>query len=355
MFTEPENLVGPAPFGASFRIETGEPLAEVHWIFGDGKEERGADQTKALHAFDAPGVYAVETMVRSSSGKIADLTTIVDVTETLRLADLHFEGSPAVSNNAISGDAPVTVNLMPKTTQPLIQFLWEAPNATTSTITGSTIQATYRKEGTYTMTLIAQDPSGSAMRLPITINVNAPSAAPSFKMNPESGVAPLRVVFDASETFIPPGEDVAGFKWQFGDEERNALTQLGTARIEHTYTKPGQYTATLHVVLASGKELTAERAIIVRPGAFAACFTASRVSVPVNKGVDFDSSCTTGTPTSYLWDMRYDADPATVQGQSATPQYVYVFDKVGAYTVTLTVRDDSGNQDSKKVSITVTP
>jgi PKD repeat protein len=355
LITEPKHLLGPAPFGAIFRIETQEPLREVSWTFGDGKEERGADLRRIAHVFETPGVYTVSVKIRSASGTLAELPVPVRVTETLSLPDLQFDGEPQVKGNAVSGEVPLTVTLTPHTSAPLIDFLWEAPDASSVNTSGSTLQAIYRREGSFTVTIVAQNPEGSVLRQAIKVEVKPPSTEAIFSMKPEGGAAPLRVIFDASETFVLPGEEIAGFKWKFGDEAGNVQPEVGAARVEHTYKNPGEYKAALSVILASGKEVSTERTIIVRKPSLDSCFTASRLQIHVGKGVEFDSSCSTGSPVSYLWDIRYDAEPSVIQAQSPEARYVYVFEKPGDYTVSLTLKDQFGNQDKQTMSLTVQP
>ncbi len=354
--TDPATLVGPAPLGASFRIDTNEPLREVQWNFGDNKEERGADLRRVLHSFGQTGIYPVTVKVRSASGALAELTTLVRVTDTLQLSDLRFDGTPEVTGDSgIQGEAPLTVQLTPSTNTPLVQFSWEAPDATTVSATGAALRAIYRKEGNYKLTLIAQDPEGSAMRKVFNVRVLPPAPAPLIDIRPETGVAPLKITFDGSNSFVPPNQKIAGFEWTFGDEENSVRPELGAARTEHTYRKPGEYVVQLRIVMASGEDAIAKRTIIVRRPALDACITASRLQLQVGQGVEFNSSCSTGIPSSYLWDVRSDAQPDVVLAQSPNAKYVYAFDTPGSYTVKLTVKDDWGNESSDAVSLTVTP
>ncbi len=353
--TEPKNLIGGSPFGALFRIDTEEQLQDIHWQFGDGKEERGADLKRIGHTFQSPGIYPVITRIRNLSGALAEITTIVRVSETLALSDLRFEGEPEVVSNKIKGEVPLTISLTPKTGVPLVRFFWETSDPANVKTTGETVEGVFRREGTYTLTLVGQDADGKVMRMSIPVTVEPPSAEPTILVQPDGGVAPLRVVFDASQSYIPENETIAGFKWLFGDEGQGAsAVELGAARVEHLYKTPGDFTVTLKVVLASGKEFVATRTIVVRKPSLSSCIVTSRLRVQVGRGVEFDSSCTAGTPTSYLWDVRYDPQPDTSIAQSPSPKYVHVFSTPGTYTVTLTVKDAYGNQSAKDVSITVT-
>lgn len=356
LVTEPGNLVGPAPFGAVFRVETAEPVREIQWTFGDGTEEHGADLRRVGHSFGTVQVYPVTVRVRSASGALAEVTTLVRVTQQLPLPDLVFDGSPEVQGDRVRAEVPVTVNLTARSAVPLVEFLWEAPNAANVHATGATVQAVYRKEGTYSLTLVAQDPQGRSTRRTITIDAMPPSAEPQIMMMPAGGTAPLKVIFDASATFIPAGESVAGFEWTFGDETQGLEPELGSARIEHTYQLPGEYIIRLRVVMESGSEFTAERTIVVRKPVLSACILPSRdiQNIHSGEGIRFEP-CTLKSGITYLWDIRKADAKDRILAQSNEPKYPYPFETMGTYVITLTVRDNFGNQASETLTITVQP
>ncbi|HLD71587.1 MAG TPA: PKD domain-containing protein, partial [Candidatus Peribacteraceae bacterium] len=293
MYSEPKHLIGPPTFGAVFRIDTQEPLREIEWSFGDGVGDRGPDLRRIGHVFDRPGIFPVTAKVRSMSGKLAEITQLVRVTEPLSLADLRLEGTPEVLGDVIRGEVPLSVSLKAVTTVPLIDFLWEAPNATSAVATGATVQAVYRVEGTYVLTLIAEDPQSKVLRKQIKVEALPPSVALVINSKPAGGVAPLHIQFDASESYIPADEEVAGFEWTFGDiTDRDE--QLAGARIEHTYDNPGEYTVILRAVMASGKEYTTQKKVVVRKPLLDACIQASRtLTVRVGQGIRFDPFCST--------------------------------------------------------------
>lgn len=354
--SDPKQLVGPAPFGAVFRIVTQEPLKEVAWSFSeDDKEERGADLRRMARSFDQPGVYPVTVKVRSMSGQLAELTTIVRVTEKLQLSDLKFEGEPTVRQNfTVKGEAPLRLSLTPKTSAPLIDFSWEDPQGE-AVINGTTISRVFRIPGSYILTLIGQNPEKKTLRQNITVQVDSAAPQPVITMKPEGGIAPLTVVFDAADSFIPPGFQVAGFEWLFGDEGSQDNPVLGAARIEHTYRTGGEFTVTLRIVMNDGKDYKTQKTLIVRRPSLSACIQESRTTVQAGKGVVFDSSCSIGMPSRVLWDVRNDISPLMSVAQSPEAQYVHVFEQAGTYTVTLTIFDQFGNSNKKTTSILVTP
>ncbi len=341
IISEPQYLISPAPFSTLWRLDTKEPIGQVLWDFGDGEKAEGE---RVAHTFDRQGNFVVDAKIFSRSGSSAQLSTIVQVVEQLNLSDLSFEGSPEVQGNRIEGEVPLALNLRPRTNTPFVQFFWEAPDATEVGSTETNLQAIYRREGTYNITIVAKNAENHVMRQVISVVVKPPSSALTIHMDPETGIAPLPVEFDASETFIP-GETITGFQWMFGDQ---SPTQIGGARIKHTFEQEGTYTVGLTVQTTSGKQFQTSRTIAVRASSFTACVLPSRTSGTAPLGVQFTSSCSTGTVTSRLWDFG-DAS------QSDEVDPIHVFEKPGVYTVTLTLENEAKRKVQETVTITVRP
>lgn len=339
IITEPENLVGPAPFGVLFSVETQEPYEKIEWNIGDQREAIGQ---RVGHTFETNGNYYVTAEVHSLSGAIAKLSKTVRVVDGLRLSDLQFTGSHPVQGQKIISELPLSLELTPQTTQPLIDFNWEVKNATVVESTQETLKAIFRKEGTYTVVLVGTDPSGKVLRFPITLEVQPPSSQINIRMQPEGGVAPLQVRFDASETLIQ-GEEITGFEWKFGDE--SSTTVQGGAQIEYLFEQPGTFKVFATAFTTSGKTFSTERTIVVRAPALDACFTTSRTTGKAPLGVSFDMKCTTGVPTSIEWDF---GDGATTDERNP----IHVFERAGVYTVTLRLQDEQGTVSQESLVIT---
>lgn len=340
---EPEHLIGPSPFGTIFRVRTDEPVRVILWTFGDGSDARGE---RVGHTFSRRGVFPVTAEIRSEAGPIAKITKIVRVTEDLPLPDLTFSGLPEVKNNKISGEVPVIVDLRPRTTMPLIEFFWEAPEATSVGSTRDAVQAVYRREGVYTLWLVGQDPDGRVLRKPITVEVLPPASSVIIRMDPDGGTAPLTVRFDASETVIR-NEQISGFEWTFSDEPRTAFQQ--GAQVTRTFQKSGTYEISAKVLTTIGNEYTASKTIVVRAPVIDACIAASRTGGKAPLGIQFNSDCSTlGQSTVYLWDFG--------DGFSSDQKNpIHDFQKPGTYSVMLTLRDGDSVSQSEPLMITVQP
>jgi PKD repeat protein len=344
VISQPATLVGPAPFPAQFRVETDEPIRSVQWDFGDGDDAEGMS---AGHTFQRVGDYIVTAEVRAETGDIARLTEQVRVTGLLQLRDLTISGTHEVDprNAVIRGEVPLTVGLTARTGQQLIAFSWEAPDATVQSIADRTLNATYRRPGRFTITLFAQDPDGLAVRLPIEVDVQPPSAHVVLRMNPTRGRAPLTVTFDASETNIP-GEEITGFEWLFGDEiGQDPAPEYAAGIIQHTYERPGEYSVVVRALTTQSQQYEERATIVVSQPLLKACFQPSRTELAAPGGVAFDLSCTTGTMDRVEWDF---GDGAKSEQRGPLHEYL----TPGEYPVRLTVWQGE-TQDTFVLTITV--
>ncbi len=339
--SEPRHLIGSPPFAVLFTVSSKEPLARIDWNFGDGDKGEGQ---KVLHTYNQNGTFTVDVKVRSQSGVIAPLSSLVQIVDPLQVGDLTFEGKPEVKGDVIEGESPLTLNLKPRTSIPYVQFFWEAPDASDVGSTDTTLQAIYRKEANYTVTLIAQDLNNHVMRKKITVHVLPPTASIVINASPETGISPLTVNFDASASDIP-NDDAIGYIWNFGDGSPEVTKG---ASISHQYITPQTYTVNLRIQTSDGKEYSSSKKLVVRAAALQACFQPSRTSIASGQSVDFDAGCTTGAAAKYLWDFD---DASTTDEQHP----IHLFTSTGVHTVKLLVEDASGVRSTYSISITVTP
>jgi len=342
--TEPPTLIGPPPFGIFFTIRTAEPIASVSWDFGNQKTGEGL---RVAHQFNAVGTYNVVATVRSVSGSIAKLSKHVRVTEPLDIRDLRFDGSPPVKNFVIEGTIPLIVDLSPVTIQSLITFSWDAPGATESAVSGKSIHAVYRDEGRYFIDLLGIDPEEKVFRKRITVNALPAASTVEFSIVPPTPTAPALVTFDASDTFVPAGEQVTGFEWDFGDGNNPQSQKFSGARTEYRFEKPGTYQVTLTVRTLSGKSYSGKKTLLVRAPLLDACFIPSRTGGKAPLGVRFDPVCSTGDFALFRWNFGDGAE-------SDQREPTHVFETPGNYLVTLTATTSTGQSSTTTATISVT-
>ena len=348
--TIPAFLESPPPFQVVFKLVTDEPLQDIKWDFDDGSPEETGDRVG--HTFRSRKVYQVKAKARNENGQISKAVKLVKIVEKLVIPDLTFEGSHQVDSNEIIAEAPVAISLTPKPIMPLVDFWWEAPNASQVTSTDTTLKAIFREEGVYTLVLLGKDAEGRVMRMPIKLNVKPKTQFVTFALKPAQGIAPLTVQFDASESFIP-GETINGFIWEFGLEQ--GAQTFGDGHASHTFDIPGEYIVSLTVRTESGRSETAAKTVVVRAPFLDACFTKSRsVGLVAPAGVRFFWECSTGRPKSVVWSFgdgsESDSDPDTGPQDRFTD---HVFEKPGVYSVQLTIENATGSKSTTTQIITV--
>lgn len=349
--TIPTFLESPPPFQVVFRLNTDEPLQDVKWDFDDGSPEEVGDRVG--HTFRNRKVYQVKARARNMNGEIAKAVKLVRIVEKLNIPDLTFEGSHESVADTIVAEAPVAIELTPKTIMPLVDFWWEAPSkASQVTSTDTTLKAIFRDEGLYTLVLLAKDAEGRVLRMPIKLEVKPKTQYVTFALKPAQGIAPLTVQFDASESFIP-GETINGFIWKFGLKE--GVQTFGDGHARHVFDQPGEYVVSLTVRTESGRSETASKTVVVRAPFLDACFTKSRSSgITAPAGIRFFWDCSTGSPTKILWNFGDGSESDS--DSKAPPQDRYadhVFEKPGVYSVQLTIENATGSKSTSTQTITV--
>lgn len=348
--TIPTFLESPPPFQVVFRLNTDEPVQDIKWDFDDGSREEVGDRVG--HTFRNRKVFQVKAKVRNMEGEIAKAIKLVKVVEKLSIADLTFEGTHPVATDVITAEAPVAITLTPKTLMPLVDFWWEAPNASQVTSTDTTLKAIYREEGVYTLVLLAKDAEGRVMRKPIKLEVKPKTQFVTFALKPAQGIAPLTVQFDASESFIP-GETINGFIWRFDRDEGEET--FGDGHATHIFEEPGEYVVTLTVRTESGKSETTNKTVVVRAPFLDACFTKSRsTGITAPAGIRFFWDCTTGSPNSVVWNFGDGSESESDPKSRSQERYTdHVFEKPGVYSVQLTIENATGSKSTSTQTITV--
>ena len=165
-----------------------------------------------------------------------------------------------------------------------------------------------------------------------------------FTAKIRSGTASLKTEFVSDVT----GTNIVKWRWDFeppGKDYNSAVTA------RHTFTKPVVYDITLRVWNAAGKTatLTKPAYIVVNPVATVknpvAAFSASPTSGKAPLKVQFTDT-STKNPTSWKWsfgDGTY----------STTKSPAHKYNKVGKYTVSLTLKNAKGS-NTKTISEYIT-
>jgi len=203
---------------------------------------------------------------------------------------------------------------------------------------------TYAAAGTYTVSLKVTDDKGETNVVTNQVTVTAPPA----NVPPTAGFAitsqnQLAISVDGSGSADSDGT-IVGYAWNFGDNgTANGLTA------SHTYTAAGSYTVTLEVTDDKGAKTTTTQTVTVSAPVNQAP-VANFTLTPAQLTVTVDGSGSTdpdGSVASYAWNY---GDGGTATG--AKPA-AHTYGAAGTYTITLTVTDNKGAQNSSSQPVTV--
>ena len=172
-----------------------------------------------------------------------------------------------------------------------------------------------------------------------------------FGAEPTKGTAPLEVAFDAS-ALIPEGTKVQSMDWDFDGDDTYELTGKDNLRPRYTFEQIGVYNVHLRVVDQNNLVENYYRDIEIVPGdrpLLSAEIDASpgfTGTVPLQ--IRFDggnSESVKGSIVNYEWDF---GDGSQLQvGKSVT----HIYHEPGIYSVTLTVREDTGKTASETLEV----
>lgn len=145
----------------------------------------------------------------------------------------------------------------------IVSFVWDFPGSKKTTSMPN-VKYKFDKAGDYTVYLTVYDNDGAWAKTAFSVKVkerpNTPPVA-RLRANPTAGPAPLTVNFDASESYDPDGHIVT-YRWDFGDGNAK---ETPTATVQHVYTYPRSFIATVTVVDDRGATASAQARIDVSP------------------------------------------------------------------------------------------
>ncbi len=240
----------------------------------------------------------------------------------------------------IWGTAPLPVTFTDKSTGSPTSWFWDFGDGTNSTERNPIHN--YTAPGIYTTSLTVSNANGTLTRYAaITVTDKAASVLPvaNFSTNISEGYAPIYV------QFTDMSKNATSWNWDFGDGT------YSTARNPvHTFSKTGKYTVILTVKNAKDSSSVTKTGFINVANSLklpVAAFSASPTSGNAPLKVIFTDK-STGSPTSWKWSFG-DGTYSTEKNP------VHTYSKAGKYTISLTVKNASGNNSLTKykyVSVT---
>ncbi|RXA15078.1 PKD domain-containing protein [Methanosarcina sp. MSH10X1] len=328
---------GKAPLTVSFTDKsTGAPTL-LKWSFGDGNN---STEENPVYTYTESGQYNVRLTAGNANGNNA-------LTKSSYI-NVSSEGGTVISDpgyivpvtaflaTPATGSMPLTVSFTDQSTGSPTSRKWTFGDGTYSTEKNPV--HTYNKSGRYPITLTTSNANGSnALTKSGYIVVSSVLDGPvsRFSASPTSGSMPLTVHFTDRSTGAP-----TAWKWSFGDG--NTSTEKNPV---HIYNKQGRYNVTLTASNANGSNALTKTGYIAVSSTLAgpfAAFSASPASGKAPLTVSFTDQ-STGFPASWRWTFG--------DGNNSTERNpVYIYNKPGLYSVSLTAGNSNGSNALTKSS-----
>ncbi len=322
-------------FNATESLDTNGYIVSYVWNFGDGNITT-VTQPAVTHIYIGAGNHTVILTVADDEGFTHTTTQNLYVSTRPPIANFTRIPSSPIVNQSVTFNATDSFDL----DGTIVSYEWNFGDGNTTTLATPIATHRYFAAGNYTVRLTVTDNdnlndtiAGFAQirDYPIAVFTYAPSI-------PDVDGA---VTFDASSS-TPNGGIIVSFSWDFGDG--SPVLNTTNPVTAHVFNVSGNYTVTLTVTDSEGLSSTASQVVYVadRPNAL---FTYSPTSPYVGDTVTFNATQSydlDGVITSYLWNF----DDGSPEVNSTTPVTTHVYRVGGNYSVTLTVFDNLGFNDT---------
>ena len=365
----PEPVAGQA---VTFTVEVSPPagapeVREVTVDFGDDSTASlGAvtGRRSLVHVYDAAGSYTVTVTVRDAAGRRHGSSTAVEVRSAPGIP-VTVTASPP---EPVAGQAVTfTVEVSPPAGAPEVREVTvdfgDDSTASLGTLTGRrSLVHVYDAAGSYVVTVTVRDAAGRRHESSIAVQVRpAPAISVTVAAVPVSPVAGQPVTFTVQVSPPAGAPEVREVTVDFGDDSTASLGAVtGRRSLVHVYDAAGSYVATATVQDAAGRRHRSSIAVVVRvlpaipvrvtpPPAdpvvgVRVTFTVEvspAPEAPAVRSVTIDFGDGSATRALGVWTGRRFED--------------HIYETVGRYTVTATVRDAAGRDHAASTVVNVVP
>lgn len=250
-----------------------------------------------------------------------------------------FEYSPAEpeSGETVEFDASAS-----EADNEIDSYTWDFDDGSTGS--GEFVSHSFAAASTYSVSLTVQDVEGNQDTTTESVTVSDEDAevVADFEYEPDEPVIGEDITFDASGS---QGE-IVSYDWDLG----NGVTRTGE-EFTYSYGASGWYDVTLTVEDDAGNADSTTREVRVfepEPADVTARFEYNPEVPEAGELVSFDGTDSTGENdlVSFDWDF---SDGTNTPGEIVS----HIFDEPGEYTVSLTVTDDEGYQNTTSKDIDV--
>ncbi len=298
------------------------------WSFGDGGS---STEQNPHHTYQVQGDYAATMTVTDSQQHAC----------SEQVAPIHVTCpglTCGASGYSLSGPAPLHSVFAGSADGGCPPYSWSWSFGDGGSSTEQSPDHTYQTPGNYVATMTVTDSRQQICSKQVApIHVTCPVLSCGASGNPTGGPSPLQVTFTANAA---GGCAPYAWSWSFGDGATSAEQNP-----VHTYTTPGNYTATM-TVTDTQQQICSKQVgpIRVTCPALTCGASGNPTNGPAPLQVDFTATASGGC-APYTWSWTF-GDGATSTAQNPT----HTYETPGDYTATMTVTDAQDQTCSRQVT-----
>lgn len=251
---------GVAPLNVTFKATASNSLTSYRWDFGDGGTAATLNEN---HIYTNSGTYVANFTETNTNG------TSVKKSETITVNANTSKYTVAIDATPLNGTAPLKVNFKINTTIPLgdrLKIEWDFGDD--DVWSGKESDSyTYNKSGTYTVTLAITSKVSGTKYQATSVKITVANLMASFMASPESGAAPLKVIFTDTTKGSPTDLDWTIYRIDGGSRTIHkelpgknhtyTFESQGTYEVELKATKDAKSVTTYKTIIVSAKAITA--------------------------------------------------------------------------------------------------
>ncbi len=296
------------------------------WSFDYGGSQVLEGETKTF-TFDDVGVYPVTLQIMDAEGNTAETTftvTVLDITAPMPLVGDDMEIDQFTEVNLDGSGSTDNVGI--------VTYEWSIASGVIAT--GETATYSFPDVGEFTVMLTVTDAAGNSANDTFVVKVldiTAPIADAGEDVEVDQGAL---VELDASGSWDNVG--IVSFEWSYDPDQT-----ISTEEAEVSFTEIGVYEITLTVTDAAGNVGTDTIDITVVDSTPPTADAGPGQTVEPETFVTLTATASDNIGVaSYEWKFLVDGNVVKMDGQ----EIEFYFDRLGNYSITLTVRDEAGNK-----------
>ncbi|MCW4034587.1 MAG: PKD domain-containing protein, partial [Candidatus Bathyarchaeota archaeon] len=320
--------------GSASTASTASMIETYQWDF-DGDGVFDAEGVQTSFAYTETGTFTVVLKVTDDYDETSTDTCVVVVTNAPPTSQFTFSPSkPTILDTVNFSETASDVD------GTLTSWSWDFGDGTTSEERNPSHQ--YAQKGEYTVMLTVTDNNGEQDTQTTKITVENLEPTADFDCATAKLIAGETVQFTDDST--DPEDAIVSYLWDFGDGYTSTNKDS-----THKFETAGTYHVTLTVTDDEGATDAVSKPFTIVDNAVPVASFECDVTAPVaGDEIVFDESSQDqdGTIVSWSWDF---GDGTTSHDQN--PSHTY--EEAGTYTVTLTVIDDLGAQNTYTMNLEV--